>query len=389
MADHDGRASRAATAAASGPYSSAIPADIAELNPILSSSLSADVDDATSALARFDSYARDRLGDSNPALGPMSAILLRTESATSSQIENLTAGARQIALAELHQSTSSNATSIVANVATMEAALRLADQLNEDAILAMHRQLLAEQPGWTEHAGQYRDELVWVGQSGITPRGASHVGPQANRVPQAMADLVRFINREDLPVVMHTAIAHAQFETIHPFSDGNGRTGRALVQAMVRGKGLITSTTAPISAGLLTNTSSYTEAISAYQSGDARPIIERFAEASRFAAHSGAQLVDQLAGHLDDARHALAAQHLRRQAVGWQVLPHLVAQPVINARYLQDHLGMNAVTAQRALSQLSEANIVQERTGLKRNRVWQHVGILTTLDNYAASLTRK
>lgn len=389
VAENDGTASRSAMAAASGPYASAVPARIHDLDVDLPADLAADAEDAAAALARFDSYARIRLGQDSPALGPMSAILLRTESASSSQIEDLTAGARQIALAEINQSTSVNAAMIVANVRTMEAALRLADNIDERAVLAMHQELLSAQPGWAQHAGRYRTQLVWVGTSSITPRGASHVGPQPELIPAAMADLIKFCGRENLPVIVHVAIAHAQFETIHPFVDGNGRTGRALVHAMIRGKGLVTSTTAPISAGLLTRTADYMHAISEFQAGDARPIIERFAEASRFAAHSGGQLVDSLADQLADARKRLAETGLRRQAAAWQVLPHLIAHPVINSRYLQDQLQLTAPTAQRALVQLVEAGVLAERTGLKRDRIWQQGGILKILDAYAASLTRR
>ena len=74
--------------------------------------------------------------------------------------------------------------------------------------------------------------------------------------------------------------------------------------------------------------------------------------------------------------------------MAWKVLPHLVAQPVINARYLEHRFGIAAPTAQRALSQLTEAEVLVERTGLKRNRVWQHPGILAVLDAYAAQLRR-
>ena len=340
-------------------------------------------------MTRFDAYARARLGLDSPALGPMSAILLRTESASSSQIENLTAGARQIALAEIGQSTSTNAAIVTANVRTMEAALRLANDLDEQAILAMQRELLLAQPGWAEHAGQYRKKLVWVGTSTITPRGAAHVGPQAELIAEAMADLVAFIRRDDLQIVAHAAIAHAQFETIHPFADGNGRTGRAIVHAMVRAKGLVRSTTAPISAGLLINTTGYTDALGAYRAGDARPIIERFAEASRFAAHSGTTLVDQLAEQIDEGSAALRATQLRPQAVAWRVLPHLIAHPVVNARFLTEQLGLNAAGAQRALTQLTDAGVLSERTGLKRDRIWQHSGILIVLDAYAAGLHRR
>lgn len=98
IAENDGRASRTAMAAASGPDESTVPALIGSLVVDLPADLAADAEEAAAELARFDEHARARLGRDSPALGPMSAILLRTESASSSQIENLTAGARQLAL---------------------------------------------------------------------------------------------------------------------------------------------------------------------------------------------------------------------------------------------------------------------------------------------------
>ncbi|GAA3632877.1 Fic family protein [Microlunatus ginsengisoli] len=388
VADNDGTASRKTMAASSGEYASTVPPRIVGLVIDLPGELAADAEEAAAALARFDSHARGRLGRDSPALGPMSAILLRTESASSSQIENLTVGARQLALAEIGHSTSGHAAQVTANVRTMEAALRLADHLDEQAILAMHRELMQSVPGWADHAGRYREQLVWAGSSGITPLGASHVGPQAELVPEAMADLATYLRREDVPILVQAAVAHAQFETIHPFADGNGRTGRALVQAIIRGKGLSITTTPPVSAGLLIDTTGYFDALDAYRAGDARPIIERFAAASRFAAHSGVRLVDDLATQVEAGAEALHAVKLRPQAAGWRVLPHLVAQPVVNARYLVERFAMSDQTAQRALAQLSEAGVLAERTGLKRSRIWQHAGILGVLDAYAAALRR-
>lgn len=317
----------------------------------------------------------------------MSAILLRTESATSSQIENLTAGARQLALAEIEESQSENAQIIVANVRAMEAALVHADHLDEQSILTMHQELLARQPGWESHAGVYRSELVWVGGDRGSPRNARHIAPQHDLVPAAVADMLSFIGRDDVPVLAQAAIAHAQFETIHPFADGNGRTGRALVQAMLRGKGLVRTATAPISAGLLRDTQAYFEALTDFRAGDAGPIVRRFSEAARYAAVSGARLVDDLAEEQQRSRDLLGG--LRRQAGAWRVLPHLISQPVINSTYLQSHLGMNAMAASRALDQLTEAGVLREATGLRRNRVWQQTEILGILDGYAASIRRR
>ncbi|WP_203567524.1 Fic family protein [Aestuariimicrobium ganziense] len=385
VADNDGTASRAAMAAASGPYSTTVPARLSDLDLRVPSDLAAAAEDAASALARFDSQATARLG-AEGSLGPMKAILLRTEASSSSQIENLTVGARQLALAEIGQSVSLNARLVIGNVRAMMAANTLATRLDEQSILDMHRALME---GHHDEAGQYRGQLVWVGTSGISPRGAVHVAPAAALVPDAMADLVQFVTREDVQVVVQTAVAHAQLETIHPFADGNGRTGRALVHAMMRAKGLVTSVTAPVSAGLLTDTTTYFDALQAFRAGDARPIVERFCEAAMFAAASGTRLVDQLAEEVTASMELLAATRLRRQAGAWRVLPRLVGQPIVNAAWLQQSLDMNAVGAQRALRQLVDAGVVVERTGFQRNRVWEHRGILAILDGWAASIRRR
>ncbi|WP_164740398.1 Fic family protein [Brachybacterium saurashtrense] len=380
----DGLASRAARARGSGPYEATLPAVLAgraPYAPTLPSDLAADVADAENALTAFDAHAIARLGADDPALGPMSSILLRTESASSSQIEDLTVGARQLALAEIDESRSANARTVVANVRTMEAALRLADRLDLEAVLALHAELLVGSAG----AGSLRRQLVWAGRSGLSPLGAVHVAPEAEDVPAAMRDLLAFLERDDLPILLHAAIAHAQFETIHPFTDGNGRTGRALAHAMLRGKGLLT-TTAPVSAGLLTELSAYTDALTAYRAGDARPIVEEFARAARYAAATGTRLVDALSAQLAEDRERLRG--VRRHALAWRVLPLLIGQPIVTARHLQQVLDVPAMTAQRALAQLTDAGVLQEATGRTRNRVWQHAGVLALLDDYAAEVRR-
>lgn len=388
VAESDGMTSRRQMAEASGPYERAVLADIADLQFHLPADLAADVEEAAAALATFDAHAAATLGPDSQTLGPMSSILLRTESTSSSQIENLTVSARQLAMAQIEESTSVNARLVVANVSAMEAALRLSDRLDAAAICEMHRVLLSAQPGLAQHAGTWRDQLVWVGQSSVSPRGAAHVAPHHDHVPAAMGDLVQFMARNDMPVLVQAAIAHAQFENIHPFVDGNGRTGRAIVHAILLSKGLVTRTTAPISAGLLTDTSAYTRALDAYRLGDARPIVEQFTRASLFAASSGARLVDDLAAQVAASRQILEASGLSRRAGAWRVVPSLVAQPVVNARFLQDHLGMAQVSAHRSLEQLTEAGVLVECTGQRRNRVWQHGGIVGVLDDYARRLIR-
>lgn len=138
--------SRAEVRRQTGDYSSAVTAPIAAHDIVMAAADLADVEDATRALVEFDAHARTALvgdgGDRGVAIGPMSAILLRTESASSSQIEQLTTSAKQLALAELDETNGANAETVLGNVRAMEAALRLADELSIDSVLAMHREVL-------------------------------------------------------------------------------------------------------------------------------------------------------------------------------------------------------------------------------------------------------
>ena len=253
----------------------------------------------------------------------------------SSQIEQLTTTARQLALAEIDEGDKANARKVVGNVHAMESALALAQQISLNSILAIHQNLMNQQIGIrSTKTGKFREGLVWIGGTdNAGPRGASFVAPSHELISDALEDLVAFISRTDLPAIVQAAIAHAQFETIHPFVDGNGRTGRALVHSILRYRRISQYTTAPISAGILRDTAGYFEALGAFRSGDTAPIIRTFINASLiFAASTGKDLIDSLATQLDDS--AVKLLGLRSSAAAWKILPRLIAQPVVNARYL-------------------------------------------------------
>ena len=221
-----------------GPYEAAVPPRIASVEDVpLTTETRTLVTEASTEIARFDTEV-------GADIAPFASILLRSESVASSRIENLTASAIAIALPELGDTSRDNAAIIVANTAAMRAAIDLADELDTGAILAMHDALL----GATQCAGRWRDVQNWIGGSDYSPHDALFVPPHPDLVPDAMADLVTFMARNDLPPLVQAAVAHAQFETIHPFPDGNGRCGRALVHSLLRGKGLTRKVTVPVSA---------------------------------------------------------------------------------------------------------------------------------------------
>lgn len=370
----------------SGEYEAIVPITLADWRPSIPAGLAAELDDATAALVDFDSYADRRLSAASGTLGPMSAILLRSESASSSQIERLTSSARQLALAELGEASGANSRTVVGNVRAMEAALALSDRLDAAAILQMHEALLSHQEDMAEYAGRWRDELVWIGAGDAGPIGAEFVAPHPEHLPAALADFERFIARDDLPVLLHVAVAHAQFETLHPFVDGNGRTGRAVAQAMLKAKGLVTRTTVPISSGLLVDIDSYFDALTAFRAGDALPIARRFALAALAAAATGMTLIDDLAAAMEGAHEKLAG--VRSDAAAHRVLPVLIGQPIVNATYLRSTLGLNEVAVKRALDTLVARGVLVESSGRRRNRTWAQPEMLAALDAYARRVRR-
>jgi len=201
-----------------------------------------------------------------------------------------------------------------------------------------------------------------------------------------MGDLVRFMHRDDLSVLLHAAVTHAQFLTIHPFVDGNGRTGRALAHSLLKNKGLVASSVVPISAGLLVNLRRYFSALSAFREGDAGPIIREFAGATRIAVTAGTELVDQLVREMDASQAAL--QGVRSDAAAWRVLAAMLGQPVVTTTYLMGSLGLGEMAALRALDTLTTRGVLTEITGRTRSRVWQHDGFLGALDDFAERIRR-
>jgi Fic family protein len=360
------------------PYSSAIVPSIADLSIDIPADLAAEVDEATQHLTRFDAEV-------GPGGLPFASILLRTESASSSEIENLTSGARAIAEAELGERATGNAAQIVRNVRTMEAALDLADRINGESIIAMQTALLGSFiPSLT---GGWRDEQVWIGGNSLSPHLADFVPPHHDRVPAAMDDLVAFVGRADIPVLAQVAIAHAQFETIHPFPDGNGRTGRAIVQAMLRHGQVTSNITVPVSAGLLHEVKDYYNALTAYRRGELRPIIAAFARAAGYAVANGRQLVRDIGIIETDWEDQMRG--LRSDAAARRVSCLAIAHPVLNSDIVARELSVAPPTAFRALDALVERGVLKAANSQRRNRIWLAEPVLNALDDFAARAGRR
>lgn len=373
-----GTASRSQLRRQNGTYQAAIAPAISQLRPLLPMDVEAAASDAIGEIGRFDAEVGGEIA-------PFQSVLLRSEAAASSQIERLTASARAIAEAELPGvSGTGNAPLIVANTRAMNAAIQLADRLDVDAVLEMHNELLRDSD--PDVAGRWRTEQVWIGNDDLGPLGADFVPPQHSRIAGAMADLVEFIQRDDLPVLVQAAVAHAQFETIHPFVDGNGRTGRALIHSLLKGKGLTRNVTIPVSAGLLTDVDSYFAALTAYRSGDPGPIVGRVTAAAFAAIDNGRQLV----GDLRQIRSRWATEiTARRDSRVHTVADLILRQPVVNAQYLADRLGIAQPNVYPLIDQLVAAGILTPTSDRRRGRTWRSTEVISALDGFARRAGRR
>jgi Fic family protein len=235
-------------------------------------------------------------------------------------------------------------------------------------------------------AGQWRTQQVWIGGGDYGPHDAAFVPPHHTHVPALITDLMEFVRRDDIPVLAHAAIAHAQFETVHPFTDGNGRTGRALIHAMLRAKELTRTVTVPIAAGLLTDVESYFDALTAYRRGDPAAIVTRMAEASLRAIINARQLVSEIT---DIRQHWGTLVKARIDAGTWQIADLALRLPVFDAEAASRELGIFPANAVRALGPLVDAGILTEFTGMRRNRMWQAREILDALDAFAVRAGRR
>lgn len=265
----------------------------------------------------------------------------------------------------------------------MRRAIDLADQISAQSLLDVHEVLMRGQP----HAdpGTFRRQQVWIGAT-PTPHGAAFVAPHHEQVAAAVEDLCAFVGRTDLPLLTHIAIAHAQFETIHPFNDGNGRTGRALVHAMLRRAGATSGSTVPVSAGLLADVDAYVGGLTAYRDGDVNPIVTAFVAATFTAIGNGRQLAEDLQTAQADWERGLT---VRRDAAARRLLPMLPAHPALSSGIVQDLLGVTQPTADSAIRALLDAGILATAGGGQRYRAYVVPDVITAMDEFAARARRR
>ena len=364
----------------------------------LSGAVAADVADAERALAVLDARASS-LADTEA----LARILLRAESVASSRIEGLEVGARRLLRAEAAsemgaEASDVTATEVLGNINAMATAIRRmnpGDAITPSILLDFHRQLLAG-TRLDAHGGTLRSEQNWIGGSSYNPCSAAFIPPPPEYVRELLEDLCRFCNDDGMPAVAQAAIAHAQFETIHPFVDGNGRTGRALIHLVLRRRGLATRVLPPVSLVLATRADDYVAGLDATRyrgpmtSASARDGIGlwvgRFAAACQRAVDDAESYEERTRQLQERWRDALGP--VRAGSATDLLLRKLPGVPVVTVSSAAQLTTRSLTAASEAIARLADAGILRQLTVGRRNRAFEAVEVIdafTALERQLAS----
>ena len=365
-------------------YRAFVPERLGDLGLTLDGATAGVVSDAEGAIRELNSHPPG-------ALAPLARLLLRTESLSSSRVEGLVLGARALARAEsraeVGMRVGPTAREVLATVDAMQTAMDAATgdcPFTTADIADIHRRVMAHAPN-RHIAGQVRTVQNWIGGNDYNPCGADFVPPPPEHVHPLLEDLADAVNREDLPPLVQAALVHAQFETIHPFEDGNGRTGRALVQVVLRRRGIAPAYVPPVSVILAAERDAYIAGLGQFRFGDPVRWVAEFAAATARAATLAARYLDAVRDLQTEWRCLLeAAANPRADAAAWAVIEVLPARPVISTASAIAATGRAKSAVHAAVRQLVDAGVLLPLSTSRRNRLWEAAGLLDLVEGLDA-----
>jgi Fic family protein len=302
------------------------------------------------------------------SLAGIATVIYRSESSASSLIEGVGPGPRRILEAEFADTDEVNdepARRVVGNLEALRAAISIPVPATVDDILTWHRLLMEGHPRMRpETIGALRTEQNWIGGGSFGPRDAEYIPPPPEDVRPLLEDLVNFSARTDLTPVALAALGHAQFEVIHPFVDGNGRVGRALLQhLLVKRAGL--EAPVPVSVPWSRDTDRYISGLRAFQNGDTDSWL-------LFASWSVIEAVgwmSDMTGGVEELLNRMRGRiETRGRSVTARVIDDLPLHPVVDTQTVAQRYDVTPQTAHEALLRLSEAEILVERPLSRRKK---------------------
>jgi Fic family protein len=379
-------------------YEAYVPDVLSGRKLMFEASTAADIADAERAIAVLDAQA-STLVDTEA----LARILLRAECVASSRIEGLEVGARRLLRAEAamdmgEQPADVTAAEVLGNIDAMASAMQQispGDPITVDILFGFHRRLLSStRPD--AHAGRIRSEQNWIGGSDYNPCSATFIPPPPEFVSDLLEDLCSFCNEDALPAVAQAAMAHSQFETIHPFVDGNGRTGRALIHFVLRRRSLATRVLPPISLVLATWAKDYVDGLQATRYRGPASSTAALDGTNIWVARVAAACLRAAADASDfEQRSQLLQQEwraklgpVRANSATDLLLRALPGAPLITVKSAAALIGRTFPPANEAINRLVDAEILRPVRVARRNRAFEATGVIeafTVLERQLAS----
>lgn len=336
----------------------------------------------------------DALATALPDADLFLAMYVRQEALLSSRIEGTECTLDEIIASDL--SPTAPASVDVGEVVNYVAALdhgiaRLSTlPLSNRVLREVHAVLLRSGRGSDKTPGEFRRSQNWIGRPGCTLEQASFVPPPVHVMKESLSDLEKFLHTTDLPVLVAAGLVHAQFETIHPFLDGNGRSGRLLVSLLLHERGALSRPVLYLSTYLKQHQRDYFRCLSAVrEDGDWEGWLKFFLAGVSDSAANAATTAARVHQIRERDRQRLLDEGGQKNELA--LLDRLYRQPIVNSAWVGHELGVAKATANKLLARMETAGIVRETTGFRRNRLFrydEYVDVFEALADAAPDTTQ-
>lgn len=359
-------------------YQSFVPSPLPPTPPIeISEDILEQLIKANSQLAILESVAT-RI----PDVDLFVSMYVRKEALMSSQIEGTQATLEDVLDPLIEDNTNRNVADVVNYIKATEYAIRRLHELPlcNRLLKETHAILMEGVRGQEKNPGEFRCSQNWIGGKGSTLRNAKYIPPSPDDMTEAMSDLEKYINADDrLDGLIRAALIHYQFETIHPFLDGNGRIGRLLITLFLMEKKILTTPALYISYFLKKNRVEYYDRMTEVRSkGNYEQWVKFFLQALAESAKDAIAAIDELTA-LHDKNVDLVAGMGRASKNAMLVFRYLEANPIIEIGKTAEALGITFGTASNVVERLSSAGILEQTTTGRRNRTFAYKDYLAIL----------
>jgi len=312
-------------------------------------------------------------------------MYVRQEAVLSSQIEGTQSTLEDVLQFEIDETGDApkDVSEVVNYVRAMNYGLERLDKLplSLRLIREIHAELLRGARGGSRQPGEFRKTQNWIGPAGCTLTSATFVPPPVPEMKQALGELEKFLHLEEaMPALIHCGLAHAQFETIHPFLDGNGRVGRLLITFLLCQRHILSRPLLYLSLYLKQHRAQYYDRLMAVRvDGDWEGWLKFFLRGVAEVSVSAAETVRKILGLREDGRK-IFLKHFRNSTLAQRFFDFLFEQPMFNVRMVEKHLDCSFAKANQLVVQVENYGLIKEITGWQRNRRYKFVPYLALFE---------